>query len=160
MAIGPSPTISAGSGGRMRRPSAHSPTGRRIVMATGPGVRLTAGRGLDMNRGVGRRITTVVGFITMASGHGVREVSFTGTAVGGVRRSSRSYSTFHSATTFAGIRCRITRGIHVRVTTVTIAVTDVIIATTVMPVMIATIGRDMGDQVDVEIGVTMDHGAV
>ena len=120
-------------------------------MAIGPGVRLMAGRGLAMNRGVGRLITTVVGFTTTAIGHGVRAVSFTGIAVGGVRRSSRSCSTFRSATTFAGTRCRITKEIHVRVTTVTIGA---------MIVMIATIVRDTAIRVDDETGVTMDHGVV
>jgi hypothetical protein len=90
----------------------------------------------------------------MVTGHGVRAVSFTGRAVGGVRHSSRLCSTFRSATTFAGTRCRITKEIHVRVTTVTI---DVIIA---MLVMIATIGRDILIRVGDEIVVTMDHGAV
>jgi hypothetical protein len=106
-----------------------------------------------MNRGVGRLTTTGVGFITTATGHGARAVSFTGIAVGGDRHSSRSCSTFHSATTFAGIRCRITKEIHVRVTIVTIAVMD---AMTVMPVMTAMIVREVDDT----IGVTMGHGVV
>jgi hypothetical protein len=56
--------------------------------------------------------------------------------------------------TFAGIRCRITKEIRVRVTTVTIA-------TVVMAVIIATIGRDTPDQVDAETGmIMMDHGVV
>jgi hypothetical protein len=54
------------------------------------------------------------------------------------------------ATTFAGILCRITREIHVRVIIVTIAMA-------VMAVMIATIVRVT---VDDETGTMMDHGAV
>ena len=102
-----------------------------------------------MNRGVGRPITTVVGFITTVSGPGVHAASFTGSAVGGVRHSSHSFSTLTSAMTFAGTRCRITREIRIRVTIVTIAMTAVITATIV---------RDMAGRVDGTIDVMMDHG--
>ena len=104
-----------------------------------------------MNRGVGRLTTTVAGYTTTATGHGVREVSITDIAVGGDRHSSLSCSTFLSATTFAGIRCRITREIRVRVTTITIVV---------MIEIIVTIVQDTADEMDDEIGVTMDHGVV
>ena len=151
MAIGPTQTISAGYGDRMSQQSAHSMIGHRTVMVIGRGVRRMAGRGLDMNPGVGRLTTMVVGFITTAIGPGVREVSFTGIAVGGVRHSSHSYSTFHSATTFAGIRCRITREIHVR---------DIIVTIAVIIGIIGMIVPGMPDQVDDVTGMTMDHGAV
>jgi len=62
-------------------------------------------------------------------------------------------STFRSATTFAGTRCRITNAIHIRVAIVTIAVTAVIIAIT------ATIGRGT-QEADDEIDMMMGHGAV
>ena len=103
-----------------------------------------------MNRGVGRRITMVVGFTTTASGPGVHAASFTGTGVGGVRHSSRLFSTLTSVMTFAGIRCRTTREIRIHVTTVTI---------TVMAAIIVTIGRITVGRVDGTIGVMMDHGA-
>ena len=106
-----------------------------------------------MNRGVGRRITTVVGFITTASGPGVHAASFTGTGVGGVRHSSRLFSTLTSVMTFAGIHCRTTREIRIHVTTVTIGMMAVIIAIIVMIVLEDTVGR-----VDGTIGVRMDHG--
>jgi hypothetical protein len=63
---------------------------------------------------------------------------------------SRSCSTFRSATTFAGIRCRTTREIRIRVT---------IIAIAMMVVIIVAIGLDTAvAQADEEIGMTMDHG--
>ena len=61
-------------------------TGRRIVMAVGPGLHLMDGPGLAMNPGAGRLITMVVGFITTTTGPGVRAANSTGTAVGGGRR--------------------------------------------------------------------------
>ena len=147
--IGPTRTILAGSGGRTQARSAPSAIGRRIATATGHGVRRMAGRGLDMNRGAGRRITTVVGFITTASGLGVHAASFTGTGVGGVRHSSRLFSTFTSVMTFAGTHCLTTREIRIHVTTVTIGMTAAIIVTIV---------RDMAGRVDDTIGMMMDHG--
>jgi hypothetical protein len=81
----------------------------------------------------------------MGIGHGVREVSITDIAVGGDRHSSRSCSTFRSATMFVGTRCRITREILIRVTIVTIGVMIEIIVMTVREVAAAIV-------------VTMDHG--
>src|SRR5690348_4352184 len=73
------------------------------------------GRGSDTNRGVGRRITTVVGFSTATVGCGCRAAITTRSAVGGGPRWSRLWvSVFHSATISAGIRCRITSAIHTR----------------------------------------------
>ena len=102
-----------------------------------------------MNRGVGRPITMVVGFTTTASGPGVHVASFTGIGVGGVRRSSHLFSTFTSVMTFAGTRCRTTREIRIRVTTVTIGMTAA---------LVVTIGRDTVAPVDGTIDVMMDHG--
>jgi hypothetical protein len=149
MAIGPTPTTLAGSGGRTPPRSAPSTTGPHIVTAIGHGVRPMAGRGSDMNRGVGRRITTVVGFITTAFGRGVHAASFTGTGVGGVRHSSRSFSISRSAMMSVGTPCRITREIHIRVTIITIVM---------MAAIIATIVRDMVAQVDGTIGMMTGHG--
>jgi len=78
-----------------------------------------------MNRGDGRRITTDVGSITTTTGPGVRAVSTIDTAVGGARLWSRLASL--SETTSAGIRCRITSAIHIRVTIVTTIVTGITI---------------------------------
>lgn len=104
-----------------------------------------------MNPGVGRLITTAVGFITMVTGPGVRVASFTETEVGGVQRSLLSCSTFLLATTFAGIRCRTTKEIRIRVAIVAITmdVIDAITATTVRDP--AAMGVEMVD-------VTMNHG--
>jgi hypothetical protein len=93
-------------------------TGRLIVTGTGPGVHLTAGRGLDMNRGAGRLITSAAGFTTTTTGPGLRAATFIRNAVGGGRRWLRSSSTSRSGTTSAGIRCRITSVIRIHVTTV------------------------------------------
>ena len=84
-----------------------------------------AGRGLDTSRGAGRLITTVAGSITIITGPGSRAASFNGDVVGGGPRWSRSWSTSHSATTSAGIRCLITTGILIQiaiVTTIVIAI--------------------------------------
>ena len=86
MAIGRSRTTSVGSGGRIRERSARTPIGRRIVTVIGRGVRHTVGRGLVTSRGVGRRITTVVGCFTATRGRGCRVVSFIASGVGGARR--------------------------------------------------------------------------
>lgn len=108
-------------------------------MAIGRGVRLMAGRGLDTSRGGGRLITTVAGSITITTGPGYRAASFNGGAVGGGPRSSRSWSTSHSATTFAGIHCRITTGIHIQIA----IVTTIVIA----------IGIEIGIEIAIAIGM-------
>jgi len=58
-------------------------------------------------------------------------------------------STFRSATTFAGIRCRTTSETRIRVTIITIVM---------MVVIIVAIGLDTADEMDEGIGMTMDHG--
>ena len=151
MAIGITPTILAGSGDRGLQRSVVLATGRRIDTDIGPGARHMAGPGSDMKHGVGRLITTAVGFITMATGPGVHVAGFTETEVGGVQRLLRSCSTFLLATTFAGIHCRTTKGIRIRVAIVAIMMdaTDAITATTVPGP--AAMGVEMA-------GVTMNHG--
>lgn len=92
--------------------------GRRIVTVVGPGYRLTGGRGLDTSHGAGRLITTADGSITITIGPGHRTAITFANAVGGGPRWWRSYSTSHSATTSAGIRCRTIKEIRIRVTIV------------------------------------------
>ena len=75
-----------------------------------------AGPGLVMNPGVGRRITTDAGSITTMPGPGARVVDSSRSAVGGVLRWSRLYSTYRSETTSAGIHCRITSATRIPVT--------------------------------------------
>src|SRR5713226_1232165 len=84
-------------------------------MAIGPGVHPMAGRGSDMNHGAGLHTTTVAGFTTTTTGHGVRAVITTGTAVGGARLWWRLFQfIFHSETTSVGIPFLITSVIRIR----------------------------------------------
>lgn len=150
-------------------------TGRRIVTVIGPGVRRMVGRGSVTNRGVGRRITTDAGSITTTPGPGCREAISTRSEAGGDLRSSRlSDSIFHLATISAGIRCRTTSAIRIRVITgVTIRTTvaaDVIIAMDVMRVVDEMVDvmvtdateaggatvADVTDAVRVENGLTVE----
>ena len=96
--------------------------GLLIVTAIGCGVRLTAGRGLVMNRGAGRRITTDGGSITTIAGPGVRAVATTTNEVGGAPRLSPSIS--RSATITAGIRLITTSAIHTLGITVVLLQSD------------------------------------
>src|ERR1044071_4387973 len=89
MVIGGTRTISAGSGSRARPRFLPTTIGRRIATGIGRGAHRMAGRGLDMNHGDGRRITTDVGSITTTTGPGVRVVNTIDTAVGGAQLSSR-----------------------------------------------------------------------
>jgi hypothetical protein len=132
----------------MSQPSARSTIGHRIVMVIGHGVRRMAGRGLDTSLGAGRLTTTVAGFITTTTGPGFRAASFTRSAVGGDRHSSRSRSTSRLETTFVGTRCRITKEIHIRAGIVTIETAEIIVM----------IVRATATGTDGEIGTTMDHG--
>ena len=86
--------------------------------------------------GVGRRITTVVGFIATMRGRGRRAVGITAIAVGGVRRWSRLYRlTSHSETISAGIRCLTTSAIRTHVTTV-IMIDDLMVVEAGMRVVV------------------------
>src|SRR5687768_15446375 len=120
MATGAIPTTSAGCGDHTELRSPLTTIGLRIVTDIGHGVRLTAGRGLGMNRGVGRRITTAVGSITTTTGPGFHALNSSQSAVGGDLHSLRlSHSTSPSEPIFAGIHCRTTSAIHIRGATVT-----------------------------------------
>src|SRR5678815_4215962 len=83
----------------------------------GRGVRHSAGPGLDMNHGVGPRITMDVGSTTTADGLGVLVASFTGTIVGGVAPWWRSFTSISVGVVTAGIRSTITSAIHTLVIT-------------------------------------------
>src|SRR6185295_12733495 len=115
MAAGPTPTTTAGSGGRIQLSSITITTGHPIVTAAGAGFSLTAGPGWATNPGVGLLITMAAGSTTTATGPGAREAFTTGIAAGGGRR--WWLFTSHLATTFVGIRCTIINAIRVRVTT-------------------------------------------
>jgi hypothetical protein len=114
MVTGHTQMTMAGFGNRTRQQSTSTQIGRRIVTVTGSGVRLTAGPGLVMNRGVGLRTTTVDGFTTVDIGPGVREARTTVVTAGGVRHSSRLSP---STTTIVGTRLGIIIVIHIRETT-------------------------------------------
>src|SRR3954468_1536483 len=73
----------AGFGDRASRLLTATTTGRLTGMVDGSGSHLMAGPGSPMNRGVGRRITTVAGFTTTTTGLGVLTLTTTRTAVGG-----------------------------------------------------------------------------
>ncbi len=89
-----------------------------IATAIGPGVHPMAGRGSAMNHGAGLRITTVAGFTTTTTGHGVRAANTTGIVVGGARLWWRLFQfIFHLETASVGIPSLITSVIHIRVTT-------------------------------------------
>ena len=94
-------------------------------MDIGRGVRLTVGPGSVTSHGVGLHITTAAGFIITTTGRGCRAAGSIETAVGGDRHWLRS--TFHSATTFAGTRCRTTIAIHTRAITVTMIVDQIMV---------------------------------
>jgi hypothetical protein len=89
MVSGPTRLISDGFGSHIRKRLARMAIGRHIAMVVGFGVRRMDGRGSVTSRGVGRRITMGVGFITGTGGRGCRGVGTTGTEVGGGRRSLR-----------------------------------------------------------------------
>src|SRR6185436_11385162 len=91
MVIGPTQQTTVGSGGHIRRSSMSILTGLLIVMDVGFGVRLTAGPGLVMSRGVGRLTTMVAGCFMGAIGHGVRAVLISMIIVGGDQHSLFSY---------------------------------------------------------------------
>ena len=144
-AIGLTRTTTVGSGGPVHPQSVFTLTGRLTVTDIGRGVRPTVGRGSDMSHGDGRRITMAVGSITTIIGPGLRAAcSLRGSAIGGDRRWSRSTS--HSATTSAGIHCRITRGIRTQLTTVTMIVTK--------DRVMAMVGRAGGAQTTGTITIT------
>ena len=82
------------------------------------------GPGSDMNRGVGRRITTAVGSTTTTRGPGVRAVNSTESAVGGGPPWLRLHSISLSETTSAGIPYRITSAIRIRVTIAATTIVD------------------------------------
>ena len=92
-------------------------------MAIGRGFRLMAGRGLATSHLDGRLITTGVGSITITTGPGRHAANMFAGAVGGGPRWWRSTS--RSATTSAGIRCRTTKEIHIRVTIVVTIVIEI-----------------------------------
>ena len=94
-----------------------------------------AGRGLVTSPGVGRLITMGAGCITTASGSGCRAVTSTRSEAGGDLRSLRlSILVFHSATIFAGIRCRTTSAIRIHdIIDVTIQITAAADAMDVTP---------------------------
>ena len=87
-------------------------------MATGRGVRHTAGPGLVMSHGAGLLITMAAGSTTTTIGPGVPAVNTIVTEAGGARRWSRLFPfTSPSEITFAGIHFRIMSETHTRATT-------------------------------------------
>ena len=84
-------------------------------MDIGPGVFRTAGPGLVMSRGVGRRITMAVGSITTTIGPGVLGVTTIEIAAGGVLRLSHFISRLE--VTFPGTHSPIIIAIRVHVIT-------------------------------------------
>ena len=120
-------------------------------MDIGRGARLTVGRGSATNRGAGLRITTAAGFITTTTGPGCHAAGSIETAVGGDRRSL--HSTSHSATTSAGIRCRITTAIRTRAITVTMIAGQITVAAVAMEITVEA-GDVEAAEVVAAVGVT------
>ena len=87
-------------------------------MATGRGVRHTAGPGLVMSPGAGHLITMAAGSTTTTIGPGVPAVNTIATEAGGAQRWSLLFRfTFPLEITFAGTHFHIMSETHTRATT-------------------------------------------
>src|SRR4029450_834591 len=91
-AIGSTRLSTAGFGGLTEARSPRMPTGGPTATDIGPQWVPTAGPGLVMNPGDGRRTTTVAGSITTVVGPGLPEVSTRRREVGGVPHWSHSFN--------------------------------------------------------------------